>query len=109
MARYILYGLSNCADPAREDEYIEWYKNMRQADMFKLPFVKSVRLCKLNNFRRYIGQPQFMAIYEIETDDIGRDSLEIQNYVDKLNETRGTALFSRVSGGIYTVINYHSK
>jgi hypothetical protein len=109
MARYILYGLSNCTDPAREDEFINWYKTMRQADMLKLPHVKSVRLSKLKNFRRYQGQPQFLAIYEIESDDIGKDSLEIQSYVNKLNETRGTTLFKLVSGGYYGVINYHSK
>ncbi len=109
MARHILLGLSNCTDPAREEEFINWYKNMRQDDILKLPFVKSVRLCKLTKFRRYQGQPQFLATYEIESDNIGQDSLEIQKYVDKLNETRGTTLFKFVSGGYYDVINYHSK
>ena len=109
MAKYIMYGLSNCSDPAREEEYINWYKTMRQADMLKLPCVKSVRLCKLMKFRRYEGNPQFLAIYEVESDDISKDSVEIQKYVEKLNETRGTTLFNRMSGGFYEVINYHTK
>ena len=57
----------NC-DPAREDEYHDWYNNTHIPDVLKTPgFVSAVRY-RINEFRD--GRGKFLAIYEIETDDI---------------------------------------
>ena len=58
---------TNC-DPAREDEYNDWYDNIHVPDILLTPgFVRARRYLN-KEFRD--GRGKYMALYEIETDDI---------------------------------------
>jgi len=55
-------------DPAREAEYHDWYNNMHIPDILKTPgFVRATRY-EIKAPRD--GRGRFLAVYEIETDDI---------------------------------------
>lgn len=68
MARYILEVGTNCKDPAKEAEYNDWYNNTHLPDVLETPgFVGAKRY---ENSDAEEGQAKFIALYEIETDDI---------------------------------------
>lgn len=58
---------SNCADPAREDEFNEWYNNTHVPDVLETPGV--VRAVRYERMDPSEGQAKYLALYEIETDD----------------------------------------
>ena len=71
MARYILVAETECADPSREEEFNEWYNNVHIVDLLKYPgMVQAVRYKNLDP--EVNEQPKYLAIYEIEADDIDK-------------------------------------
>lgn len=65
MARYRLVAFSNAAD-GRDDDYNRWYGRQHMPDVLAIPGMISAE--------RYTcvgeGPHRYMAIYEIETDDL---------------------------------------
>jgi len=69
MARYRMVVMSNPAE-GREAEYNEWYQDIHLAEVVALPGVRSARRFRLaRNLGDRTAAP-YLAIYEIETDDI---------------------------------------
>jgi hypothetical protein len=71
MTRYMFYVFSDCQDPAREQEFNEWYNNFHVPDMLEIPgMIKATRWqsasAKPNQRRKYL------ALYELETDNIDK-------------------------------------
>lgn len=69
MARYLLFVFSDCKDPAREDEFNDWYDNTHLPDMLEVPgTIRASRWASAEpreNQRR-----KYLALYEMETDDL---------------------------------------
>jgi hypothetical protein len=55
-------------DPAREDEYHDWYNNIHIPDVLTTPSFVSATRYQIKEFRD--GRGKYLAIYGIETDDI---------------------------------------
>ena len=67
MNKIVFVVESNCADPAREDEFNEWYNNIHVPDVLEMSGVlRGSRYVRMNPSE---GQAKYLAIYEIETDD----------------------------------------
>ena len=69
MARYLLFGFSDCKDESREEEFNEWYDNMHVPDMLEVEgMIKATRWMSAEDKP---GQKRkYLAMYELETDDI---------------------------------------
>lgn len=68
MAKWVMVVETNCADKAKEAEFNEWYNKTHLPDVLKTPgFTRATRYENINPSE---GEPKFLAIYEIETDDI---------------------------------------
>ena len=69
MAKWIRIAETNCKDRSREDEFNEWYNNVHLPLLFKSPLgvVTASRYERLNPKK---GQGRYLAIYEIETEDM---------------------------------------
>ena len=81
MAKYFFFAFSDCKDPAREAEYNEWYNNFHVPDMLAIPgMISATRWTsgtdKSGQHRKYL------ALYELETDDIKEFDNKIQNIAD---------------------------
>ena len=68
MTRYILKVESNCKDSKREEEFKDWYDHVHFPDVLETEGY-------LNAVRYEITEPaeglgKYVAIYEIETDDL---------------------------------------
>jgi predicted Fe-Mo cluster-binding NifX family protein len=74
MERWINMPENNC-DPSREDEFNDWYNNMHLPDCLETPGFLAVRRYVNKELRD--GRGKYLAIYEIETDDIDK-TMEIR-------------------------------
>lgn len=73
MAKYNLIALTNPLE-GRDDEFNDWYTNVHLADVLKLPGVTAAQRYRLADTQHRAGPLEwaYMAVYEIEIDDISR-------------------------------------
>ena len=69
MAKYLLFAFSDCKDPAREEEFNEWYDNVHLPDMLDVPgMISATRWASAQSLE---GQRRkYLALYELETDNL---------------------------------------
>ena len=68
MARYLLLAFIDCKDPAREEEFNDWYDNVHLPDMLEVEgLVKATRWMTAENAEGQ--QRRYLALYEVETED----------------------------------------
>lgn len=70
MGRYVLVVPSS-AQEGRDNDYNEWYNNQHIHDICAIPGVKSGRRFVPSAASPMPPPANYLAIYEIETDDIG--------------------------------------
>jgi hypothetical protein len=105
MGRYVLAVHSN-AVAGREDEYNDWYSNRHLDDLRALPGVTAARRMKLAD-RQLRGRPQpfkYLALYEIETDDVNAVIDELFARVGTDRMPRSDALADDVSAVLWEVL-----
>ena len=100
MTKYILEVRTNCNDPEKEADYNDWYNNIHLPDVMETPGV--VRATRYETTDPEEDEAKFVAIYEIETDDIGKfmDSLNA-NIQKKRDAGRMNDLLVRTHRGLY--------
>ncbi len=80
MERWLLTVESNCCDPSREKEFNDWYNKIHLPDILETPgFVRAVRYENTNPAE---GQGKFIAMYEIETDDLASTLAQFDKIVN---------------------------
>ena len=104
MTKWLLAVESNCTDAARETEFNEWYDKTHLPDVFETPsFIKATRY---ENTEPSEGKAKFLALYEIETDDIdGFMKTHNDNMARKRAEGRFSDLLVVGSRGFYRQIS----
>ncbi len=103
MAKWVMEIGTNCGDPAREAEYNEWYNNIHLPDVMETPgFVRATRY---ENTETAEGQAKFIALYEIETDDLEAfQKANSENMAKKIEAGRMFDALEIVSRGVYREI-----
>ncbi|MFC1947442.1 DUF4286 family protein [Chloroflexota bacterium] len=100
MARYILEVRTNCKDPEKEAEYNDWYNNIHLPDVLETHGV--VRATRYEATDPTEDEAKFIAIYEIETDDIDTFMNVLSENVQKKREAgRMNDLLVRTHRGVY--------
>ena len=74
MPKGIMVVQSDPADPAREDEYNDWYDNTHVPAICAVPGFVSARRYKVHG----AGSPAYLAIYEIDSDDLTAPVAELR-------------------------------
>ena len=104
MANWIRVVESNCTDATREAEFHEWYTKVHLPDMLETPGI--LRATRYEAVEPKEGEARFLAVYEMETDDIDRTMAKLREIVDrKRAEGRGTELSEVVSRSLNREIN----
>ncbi len=104
MEKHILVVALNCSDPAKEGEFNEWYNTIHLPDVLETPgFVRATRWEHTNPKEE---DAKFLALYDIETDDIQAAMKALQeNLAVKRKAGRTSDLGSRVLMGAYKQIS----
>lgn len=84
MERWLMNVETSCADPTREKAFNEWYDNVHLQDVLQVPGI--VRASRFEFINPPEGQPKFMAMYEIETDDFGQTMVAMGEHMQKVIE-----------------------
>jgi len=105
MEKWLVIVETNCKDAAREAEFNRWYDTVHIPDVLSSPDHKSAA--------RYIlkdpapGKGKYIAIYEIETDDIKKTmETSMKQMEAKRTAGRWTELLEMVSVRICKVENF---
>jgi hypothetical protein len=86
MTKYLFIAQSDCTDPTREKEYIEWMDNVHIPDVLATPgIVRAQRYININPDEN--KRPGYVAMYEIETEDIGKFNAALKKTLDKIMST----------------------
>jgi hypothetical protein len=83
MAKYTFVVMSNPTTPGQEAEFNEWYNKIHIADVLNVPGFVAAQRFKLADTQFADGKPahRYLALYEIETDDIKGSLAELQKRV----------------------------
>lgn len=108
MKKWLFVVETNCTDASREAEFNEWYNKIHLPDVLEIPgFIRAIRY---ENTEPSEEKAKFLAIYEIEADDIGEVMKALDDRLPKLRaEGRLSDLLIRVSRGVYRQISSLSK
>jgi len=116
MAKWALVVETNCADPAREAEFREWYDKIHIPDVLESPgFVKGTRYeflmpwkiqgggeTKYHGTGATQGKAKFLAVYEIEAEDPSEVMKALDRHIDEKGaQGRLSELVELVSMAIY--------
>jgi len=108
MAKWIRVVESNCTDAAREADFHEWYNKVHLPDMLETPGI--VRATRYEAVEPKEGEARFLAVYEMETDNIDELMKKSQdNIARKRIEGRMSNLIASVSHRNYKQISSLSK
>ena len=108
MERWLFTVESNCSDPAREQEFNDWYDRVHVPDILETPGF--VRAARYENTNPSEGQGKFVAMYEIETEDLAQT---LAAFTEKLNskaaQGRMLDVLVAVGGGLYRQLGTFAK
>jgi len=76
MERWLYMVGTNCTDPSREAEFNDWYNNTHLPDVLETPGI--VRATRYQNRDPSQQGAKFLAVYEVETNDIDKTMAELQ-------------------------------
>jgi len=94
---------SNSNDPAREQEFNEWYDNVHLPDVLSIPGI--MRATRYENSNATEGQGKFLAMYEIETDNAVQVLADLSDGMNQWTEKgRITELLTIAGGCLYRQI-----
>ena len=88
MPRGILVVRSRPISPEREDEYNGWYSGVHLTELLQVPGFVSAR-----RFRRVSGgEDDYLAVYEVEADDLAAPLQELRRRSAAGETTRSDAI-----------------
>ena len=104
-----LLVLTNCTDPAREQEFNDWYTNVHIPDVMGTPgIVRGLRFGLTGEPRE--GQAKFLALYELDTDDVASVQKALgEAMAGKREEGRMIDCIQGVANGYYSLISDRQK
>ena len=108
MERYVLVVGLNCPDSSKEGEFNDWYNHIHLPDVLETQgFVRATRWEHTDPKK---GDAKFLALYNIEADDIQATMKALQdNLAAKREAGRMSNLGSLVLMGVYKQIGSLDK
>ena len=108
MEKWLLTVESNCADPSKEKEFNKWYDKIHLPDILETPGF--VRAARYENTNPAEGQGKFLAMYEIETNDLSKTLQAFDEIVNaRAKQGRMSNLVMACGGSLYRQITAPMK
>ena len=103
MERWLLTVEANCSDPVKEKDLNDWYDKVHLPDILETPGF--IRASRYENSAPEEGKGKFLAVYEIETEDIEQTlAIFSENVNNKAAQGRMSDVVIAVAGGLYKQI-----
>lgn len=80
MSKYLFVAQSDCSEPAKQEEFNKWLKEIHIPDILKTPGIVKATLYK-NIDPGTNKRPENMVLYEIEIDDIKKFGKDLNSVV----------------------------
>jgi hypothetical protein len=104
MGKWLVIVEANCKDKTRDSEFNNWYDTVHIPDVLSSPGFKGAARYVIRD--QVKGKGKYLAIYEIETDDIKKTmEASLKNIESKIAAGRWTDLLEIVSRRICKVEN----
>ena len=103
MASWLFIVESNCIDPARENEFNEWYNQTHIPDIMSTECIDRATRCELTT-QPPEGKGKYLAVYEIESDNIKATMSEFRDKIDVIAKGRMSNLMKATSRCVYRQI-----
>jgi hypothetical protein len=101
-------GFTDCADPARDAEYNDWYDNVHVPDVLQAPGV--MRITRYHNIDPESGPGKYLSFVEIESDDIEKTIADLKAHLGRLQAAgRFTDLLVDVSFSVCRELGSQSR
>ena len=84
MAKWVLLVQTDCTDAAQVKEFNQWYDTIHIPDILEAPGFVSASRYEIPSPAE--GQGRFLAIYEIESDDVQAAFSKMQEHLAKKRE-----------------------
>lgn len=84
LSKGIRFVLTNCKDPSREAEFNDWYNQVHLPDMLSSGLVSHAT--RYQNAAPQPGEPNYLAIYEIDKEDMEAIPQQISRLVQHLTQ-----------------------
>ena len=78
MPKGIFLAYTNCVERQRDEEFNRWYTHTHLPDLLKAQGVVSAR--RFFNLNPGVGPSQYLALYEIESDDVQASIADIKEH-----------------------------
>lgn len=86
MTKHILLALTN-ATPGNDAAFNDWYDKVHLPDVLNVDGFVAAQRFKLSDAQRQSDTPyRYLAVYEIETDDLARSVAELAHQADHVME-----------------------
>ena len=108
MTGYLFIVESNCADSAREGEFNNWYNQIHIPDIMSTGYIDRATRYELTTTPPE-GRGKYLAVYEIESDNIDATMSEFRAKMDVIAKGRMSDLLKVTSRGIYKSIASFTK
>ena len=103
MASHLFIVESNCVDPTREGEFNDWYNQIHILDIMSTGYIDKATRYELTTAPPE-GRGRYLAVYEIESDNIDYTMSEVRVKMDVIAKGRMSDLLKVTSRGIYRQI-----
>ena len=99
MEKWLIAIETNCSDPSREKEFNEWYNNTHLPDMLSMPGI--LRGTRYENPNAAEGQGKFLALYEVETEDVLQTMAALAENMTRWQEAGRVSELLRIHSGTF--------
>ncbi len=100
MQKWVLVAETDCLDPSKEKEFNEWYDTVHAPDVLETPGI--LRATRFVTNSPTEGRGRYLALYEIETDDMEQTIATFADIITKKWEQgRMSELLNAISATFY--------
>ena len=92
MTRWVVAIETNLDDESREDDLNAWYEQIHVPDALEFGCISVIRL---RNREPVEGRGRFVALYEMETDDVDQSIKDIEAFMASRSSFEGVKMVAR--------------
>lgn len=81
MERWLLVAVTDCSDPSREEEFNQYYDTVHAPDVLETPGI--LRATRFAAPSPTGGKGRYLALYDVETDDIDQTEAKFGEIITK--------------------------